>query len=416
MHLDKQSTNSRALLALALASFGIGTTEFVIMGLLPDVAHDLSVTIPQAGLLVSGYALGVVIGAPILAVATARLDRRQALLLLIGIFILGNCLCAIAPSYMLLMGARIVTAFSHGAFFGLGAVVAANVVPLHKRSQAIALMFTGLALANVLGVPFGTALGQAAGWRATFWVVVGIGIVAALALYAWLPRGIASSGASLMQEARILGRGQVLLAMLISVLASASLFSVFTYLTPILENVTRESPHQVTWVLLILGVGLTFGNLLGGRLGDWRLMPSVITIFSLLVVVLGVLTVTSHTAWLVGTTIFVWGVLAFALVSPLQMQVVNKAAGAPNLASTLNQGAFNLGNAAGAFAGERALTDGVSYSHIPWIGAALAALGLVFSLLSHRLDRSAAPGAEYGEPSISGTPALTAAQYSQAAE
>jgi DHA1 family inner membrane transport protein len=276
-------------------------------------------------------------------------------------------------------------------------------------------MFTGLALANVLGVPFGTALGQAAGWRATFWVVVGIGIVAALALYAWLPRGITSSGASLMQEARILGRGQVLLAMLISVLASASLFSVFTYLTPILENVTRESPHQVTWVLLLLGVGLTFGNLLGGRLGDWRLMPSVIVIFSFLIVVLGVLTVTSHIAWLAGTTIFVWGVLAFALVSPLQMQVVNEASGAPNLASTLNQGAFNLGNAAGAFAGERALTDGVSYSHIPWIGAGLAALGLAFSLLSHLLDRRAR-GTEHDEPSISITPELTAAPYSQPAE
>jgi len=389
MSVDKPSTNSRALLALAVASFGIGTTEFVIMGLLPDVAHDLRVTIPQAGLLVTGYALGVVFGAPILAVATARLDRRRALLLLIGIFILGNCLCAIAPSYALLMGARIVTAFSHGAFFGLGAVVAANVVPLRKRSHAIALMFTGLALANVLGVPFGTALGQAAGWRTTFWVVVGIGIVASLTLYAWLPRGTTSSGAGLMQETRTLGRGQVLLAMLISVLASASLFSVFTYITPILENVTRESPHQVTWMLLLFGVGLTFGNFLGGRLGDWRLMPSVIAIFILLIVVLSVLTVTSHIAWLAGTTILVWGVLAFALVSPLQMQVVNEASGAPNLASTLNQGAFNLGNAAGAFAGELALTDGVSYGNIPWIGAGLAALGLAFSLLSHLLDRRA---------------------------
>jgi DHA1 family inner membrane transport protein len=400
MAIDRKSTNSRALLALAVASFGIGTTEFVIMGLLPNVAHDLGVTIPQAGLLVSGYALGVVFGAPILAIATARIDRRRALLLLIGIFILGNCLCAIAPSYALLMGARIVTAFSHGAFFGLGAVVAANVVPPQKRAQAIALMFTGLALANVLGVPFGTALGQAAGWRMTFWAVVAIGIVAALALYAWLPRGITSNGAGLLQETRTLVRRQVLLAMLISVLASASLFSVFTYITPILENVTRESPHHVTWMLLLFGVGLTFGNFLGGRLGDWRLMPSVIAIFILLIGVLGVLTVTSHIAWLAGTTIFVWGVLAFALVSPLQMQVVNEASGAPNLASTLNQGAFNLGNAAGAFAGELALTDGVSYGNIPWIGVGLAALGLAFSLLSHRLDRRA-PDTGHAGPSIS---------------
>jgi DHA1 family inner membrane transport protein len=376
-----------ALLALAMASFGIGTTEFVIMGLLPNVAHDLSVSIPQAGMLVSGYALGVAFGAPILAVATARLDRRRALLLLIAIFIVGNLLCAVAPSYGLLMAARIATAFCHGAFFGLGSVVAAQVVPVEKRAQAIALMFTGLTLANVLGVPFGTALGQALGWRATFWVVVGIGVAAAIALYAWLPRSLPPSGASLMQEARSLGRKQVLLAMLISVLASASLFSVFTYIAPILENVTRESPHQVTWALVVFGVGLTVGNLVGGRLGDWRLMPSVIAIFILLIGVLCGFTVTDRATWLALPTLFVWGALTFALVSPLQMRVMNEASGAPNLASTLNQGAFNLGNASGAFAGGVALTDGFAYGSIPWIGAGLATAGLIFSVISYALDR-----------------------------
>jgi DHA1 family inner membrane transport protein len=387
MQDQTQNSPRRALLALALASFGIGTTEFVIMGLLPDVARDLSVTIPQAGLLVSGYALGVAFGAPILAIATARLDRRRALLLLIAIFIVGNVLCALAPSYALLMGARIVTAFCHGAFFGLGAVVAAGVVAPQKKAQAIALMFMGLTLANVLGVPFGTALGQAMGWRATFWAVVGIGIVAAAALYAWLPRGIAAKGAGLMQEARTLGQTQVLLAMLISVLASASLFSVFTYITPILEDVTRDTPHQVTWVLLLFGVGLTLGNMIGGRLGDWRLMPSVIGIFVMLIVVLAGFTVTSHMPWPALATIFVWGALAFGLVSPLQMRVVNEASGAPNLASTLNQGAFNLGNAAGAFAGDLALMHGLSYGNIPWIGTGLAAAGLAFTLLSCLLER-----------------------------
>ncbi|HAE47971.1 MAG TPA: MFS transporter, partial [Tistrella mobilis] len=174
------------LIALAIASFGIGTTEFVIMGLLPDVARDLGVDIPAAGLLVTGYALGVTFGAPVLAISTARLERRTALLLLIGIFILGNLLCAIAPDYALLMAARVVTAFCHGAFFGLGAVVAAQVVAPEKRAQAIAIMFSGLTLANVLGVPFGTALGQALGWRATFWAVVAIGVFAAAGLWAWL--------------------------------------------------------------------------------------------------------------------------------------------------------------------------------------------------------------------------------------
>jgi DHA1 family inner membrane transport protein len=377
------------LLALALASFGIGTTEFVIMGLLPDVAGDLGVTIPQAGLLVTGYALSVAFGSPFLAVATARMDRRKALLLLIGIFILGNLLCALAPNYALLMAARIVTALCHGAFFGLGAVVAATLVPEQKKAQAIAMMFAGLTLANVLGVPFGTALGEAVGWRDTFWAVVVIGFAAAVALYAWLPRNMPTPRMKLIHEARSLGSTQVILAMLISVLVSASLFGVFTYITPILENVTLISPHEVTLMLLLFGIGLTAGNFLGGWLGDWKLMPSVIGILALLIPVLSLFTHTSASLVPAAVTIFCWGVLAFALISPLQMRVVNEAAQAPNLASTLNQGAFNLGNAAGAWIGGLALTNGLAYRELPWIGVALAAVAFTLSVLSHRLDVNA---------------------------
>jgi DHA1 family inner membrane transport protein len=374
------------LLALALASFGIGTTEFVIMGLLPDVAGDLGVTIPQAGLLVTGYALSVAFGSPFLAVATARMDRRKALLLLIGIFILGNLLCALAPNYALLMAARIVTALCHGAFFGLGAVVAATLVPEQKKAQAIAMMFAGLTLANVLGVPFGTALGEAVGWRNTFWAVVVIGFAAAFALYAWLPRNMPTPRMKLIHEARSLGSTQVILAMLISVVVSASLFGVFTYITPILENVTLISPHEVTLMLLLFGIGLTAGNFLGGWLGDWKLMPSVIGILALLIPVLSLFTLTSASLVPAAVTIFCWGLLAFALISPLQMRVVNEAAQAPNLASTLNQGAFNLGNAAGAWIGGLALTNGLAYRELPWIGVALAAVAFTLSFLSHRLD------------------------------
>ncbi|WP_296994259.1 MFS transporter [Thalassospira sp. UBA1131] len=375
------------ILALALASFGIGTTEFVIMGLLPDVALDLGVSIPDAGLLVTGYALGVTFGAPFLAIATARMDRRRALLLLISIFILGNFLCAIAPDYWLLMAARVVTAFCHGAFFGLGAVVASNLVAPHKRVQAIALMFSGLTLANVLGVPFGTALGQELGWRSTFWAVVAIGVVAASALYVALPRQIAASTGSLWLEAKSLGKKQVLLAMLISVLASASLFSVFTYITPMLQEITGITPRQVTYVLLLFGVGLTVGNYIGGRLGDWRLMPAIIMAFALLIAILALFTETLTSVIPAVATVMLWGVVAFALVSPLQMRVVNEASDAPNLASTLNQGAFNLGNAAGAWFGGIAITQGVSYQHIPWLGAAIAVLALLATVWSHLLDR-----------------------------
>ncbi|QQP90113.1 MFS transporter [Skermanella sp. TT6] len=384
------------LLALAVASFGIGTTEFVIMGLLPEVAADLGVSIPNAGMLVSGYALGVVVGAPILAVLTSRLRRKTALVALMGLFVVGNVLCAVAPGYGTLMAARIVTAFCHGTFFGIGSVVAANLVPPGQRARAIALMFAGLTLANVLGVPLGTALGQWAGWRSTFWGVVAISVLAELAIVLWVPRGGREEPSNLLGEFRVVRRPQVLLAMGISVLASASLFSVFTYITPILREVTGVSPHGVTMVLLLFGVGLTLGNLLGGRLADWKLMPALVGIFCVLVPLLAAFTVTG--AWFVPAvaTVFVWGIVAFALVAPLQMRVVDEASDAPNLASILNQGAFNLGNAAGAWFGGIAISAGVSYAEIPWVGAALALLALGTTLLSGSLERREA--ALQGEP------------------
>ncbi|HEY9066769.1 MAG TPA: MFS transporter [Burkholderiaceae bacterium] len=375
-----------ALFALALASFGIGTTEFVIMGLLPDVARDLDATIPQAGLLVSGYALSVAFGSPFLAIATARMDRRRALLVLMAVFTLGNALCALAPNYALLMVARVVTALCHGAFFGLGSVVAATLVEPAKRGRAIAAMFAGLTVANVLGVPFGTAVGEAMGWRPTFWIVAAFGVLAAAALYRWLPRRLPGAAVAFAREARSLANRQVVLAMAISVLASASLFSSFTYIAPLLQTVTGLPQRGVTWMLLLFGVGLTLGNVVGGRLGDWKLMPSVIAVLALLLPTLALFTVTSTAAWPAAATIFVWGVLVFALVSPLQMRVVNEAAHAPNLASTLNQGAFNFGNATGAWLGGLALTHHVDYRELPWVSAAIALAALGLAALSHRID------------------------------
>jgi DHA1 family inner membrane transport protein len=374
-----------ALVALAIASFCIGTTEFVIMGLLPDVARDLGVTIPVAGLLVTGYALGVVFGAPIVAAASIRLPRKPALLGMVGMFILGNVLCALAPNYSVLLFARIVTAFCHGSFFGIGSVVAADLVPVTKRAQAIALMFGGLTLANVLGVPFGTALGNALGWRSTFWAVAAVGVIAALAIVAWLPSAIPMKPADLRGEMRVLKQPQVLLAMAISVLASASLFSVFTYITPLLENVTHLTPAVVTYALLVFGAGLTAGNFLGGRLADWKLMPSLLVVMTVLACVCAAFAFTSNSAPAAFATLFVWGALAFALVPLLQMRIVNEAAAAPNLASTLNQGAFNLGNATGAWLGGAALVAGVTYARLPWIGAAVAVLALGGAFISTRV-------------------------------
>jgi DHA1 family inner membrane transport protein len=374
-----------ALIALAIASFCIGTTEFVIMGLLPDVARDLGVTIPAAGLLVTGYALGVVFGAPIVAAATIHLPRKPALIGMVGMFVLGNVLCALAPNYLVLMLARVVTAFCHGSFFGIGSVVAADLVAPNKRAQAIALMFGGLTLANVLGVPFGTALGNAFGWRATFWAVAVIGLIAALAIALWLPANIAMKPADLRGEMRVLRQPQVLLAMAISVLASASLFSVYTYITPLLETVTKFTPQVVTYALLVFGAGLTVGNFIGGRLADWKLMPSLLAIMAVLAIVCSSFTFASRAPVAAFVTLFVWGALVFAVVPLLQLRIVNEAASAPNLASTLNQGAFNLGNATGAWLGGAALIAGVSYGQLPLIGGAVAVLALAGAIVSTRL-------------------------------
>ena len=376
------------LLALAVAAFGIGTTEFVIMGLLPEVAQSLSVSIPRAGLLVTGYAMAVTIGSPIVAIATVRLPRRATLLGLMGVFILGNTLCAMAPGYWTLMGARVVTALAHGAFFGIGSVVATQVVPRHQRAQAIALMFTGLTLANVLGVPLGTLLGQAAGWRAAFWAVVAIGITAAAVLYAFIPSVAADTGANLAGEFRALRRTQVILAMLISSLSSVCLFCVFTYIAPLLEQVTHISAHGVSLVLLLVGVGLTAGNLLGGRLADWRLMPAILGAFAALILVLLVLYAACPYPIGAIATLTFWGATSFTLASPLQMRVVDEAIEAPNLAATLNQGAFNLGNAAGAGLGGLAISAGWSYRELPLVSAAVAVLAFSITALSIALDRT----------------------------
>ena len=378
-----------ALIALAVASFCIGTTEFVIMGLLPDVARDLGVTIPVAGLLVTGYALGVVFGAPIVAAAVIRVPRKPALLGMVGMFIIGNVLCALAPNYFVLLLARIVTAFCHGAFFGIGSVVAADLVAPNRRASAIALVFGGLTLANVLGVPFGTALGNALGWRSTFWAVAVVGVIAAVAIAAWLPAKIPMKPADLRGELRVLRNPQVLLAMAISVLASASLFSVFTYITPLLERVTGLTPSAVTFALLVFGAGLTAGNFLGGRLADWKLMPSLLGVMVVLAIVCATFAFASRNAVAAFVTLFLWGTLAFAVVPLLQMRIVNEAADAPNLASTLNQGAFNLGNATGAWLGGAALVAGATYAQLPLIGGGVAVLALAGAVISMRLR---APG------------------------
>jgi DHA1 family inner membrane transport protein len=375
------------LMALAVAAFGIGTSEFIIMGLLPNLSDDFHVSIPKAGVLVTGYALSVTIGAPIVAIATAKLERKLALLLLMGVFTLGNLACAIAPTYNLLFAARVLTALCHGAFFGIGSVVAANLVPRNQRAQAIALMFSGLTLANVLGVPAGTALGQAYGWRSAFWAIVPIGLIAAAAVFLLLPRQTGTS-IGLLHEFRVLRKPQVLLVLAMSILTSASLFCVFTYIAPMLEAVTLVSPHTVTLTLLLFGVGITIGNLLGGALSDWRPMAFLLGALLTLIVALIVLYYAEPHPLPAILMILLWGAIQFAAGAPLQSRIVDQAAAAPNLASTLNQGAFNFGNATGASLGGLMLTAGYTYRQLPLASIVVTLITLTLALVSAKLDRN----------------------------
>jgi DHA1 family inner membrane transport protein len=386
-----------ALLALAISAFGIGTTEFVIMGLLPEVAADFGVSIPSAGLLISGYALGVVVGAPVLTALASRVPRKTVLVALMGLFIAGNVLSALAPSYALLMTGRVVAALSHGAFFGVGSVVAASLVAPAKQASAIALMFTGLTVANVLGVPAGTALGQAFGWRSTFWVVSALGVAGAIGILALVPHQAPEPGAGLRGELAVFRRPQVWLALVMTALGFAGVFASFTYIAPMMTEVAGFSGGAVTWLLVLFGAGLFAGNLLGGRAADRRLMPSLYVILAALAIVLVVFVFTAHAKVPAAITIALFGAAGFATVPPLQARVMAKAEGAPALASAANIAAFNLGNAGGAWLGGQAIDAGLGYTAPNGIGAALAAAGLAVALVSGLLDRRTPASFEGGE-------------------
>ena len=378
-----------ALLALALGAFGIGTTEFVIVGLLPHVAADFSVSIPTAGMLVTGYALGVVVGAPLMTAAGVRLPRKTMLVILMGVFIVGNLLCAVATSYALLMTGRLVAALTHGAFFGIGSIVAAGLVAPNKKASAIALMFIGLTVANVLGVPLGTLLGQQLGWRSTFWAVTAFGLVGLLGIVALVPAQPREDTGGLRGELAVFRRPQVWLALAMTTLGFGGVFASFTYLAPMMTDVAGFSEGAVAWLLVLFGVGLCAGNLIGGRAADVRLMPSLYVILAALAAVLLVFTFTSRAQIPAAVTIAVFGAVGFATVPPLQARVMQKAEGAPALASAANIAAFNLGNAIGAWLGGIAVDQGLGYTAPNWIGALLAAAGLATALYSGLLDRRA---------------------------
>ncbi|MEV7241470.1 MFS transporter [Streptomyces sp. NPDC093248] len=377
-----------ALLALAVGAFGIGTTEFVMMGLLPDVADDLHISIPAAGHLVSAYALGVVIGAPLLAAVTARMSRRTVLIALMGLFVVGNALSALAPGNDSLLAARFLSGLPHGAFFGVGAVVATNMAAPERKARSVSLMFLGLTVANVAGVPAATLMGQHLGWRATFLGVSAIGLAAIASLALLIPRDRAAAPATgLRGELAALRSVPVWLALGTTVAGFGALFAAYSYITPMLTDAAGFAENRVTLLLALFGVGATAGNLLGGRLADHSLRGTLFGGLVSLAAVLLLFPLLMRAEWSAALAVTLLGTAAFITGSPLQLMVMEKATAAPSLASSANQAAFNLANAGGAWIGGLALAAGFGVTSPALAGAVLAVLGLGVAGAAYAVDR-----------------------------
>ena len=381
-----------ALIALTIAAYAIGTTEFVIVGLLPTVASDLHITLPLAGLIVSVYALGVTFGAPILTALTGRLERKPLLLGLMALFIAGNMVAASAPSYEILMIGRVLSAFAHGVFFSVGATIAADLVPENKRGSAIAMMFMGLTVAIVTGVPLGTWIGQNFGWRATFWAVSAIGLVALVGIAALLPRSLQKAEpASLMDQLRVLGSGRLLIVYGMTALGYGGTFVAFTYLTPILQDITGFAEGSVSYILVLYGIAIAIGNIVGGRISNDNPVRALTVLFVLQAIVLVLFSFSAVSPFFTLITLAALGFLQFANVPGLQLYVVQLAKeyrpGAVDVASALNSAAFNLGIALGAWLGGVVVESQLGLIATPWVGAILVGGALVLTVLSGVLDR-----------------------------
>ncbi|MCI2957557.1 MFS transporter [Agromyces atrinae] len=380
MTQQKTTALPAGLIALALGGFGIGLTEFGIVGLLPEIATDFAVSESVAGHLVSGYALSVAVGAIALTAAVSRRERKGVLVGLVVLFIIGNLISAIAPTYAIMLIGRIIAALCHGAFFGVGAVVAADMVPAHRRAGAISLMFAGLTVANVVGIPFGTFVGQQYGWRATFWAITVIGVITLAGIQLLVKRSPAPESKGLLSEIGVLRRPQVLLSAAVSILTFGGLVGAYTYIAFTLVEVTGFGVAAVPWLLLLFGVGTFIGNLIGGRLADRALDRSLLIVIALLAVVLVVFALTAASIWATLVTIFLLGTVGFATAPGLQLRVMRFAGDAPTVASGANIAALNVGNALGAWLGGVTIAAGLGFVSPLWVGAGLAVAALLVLL------------------------------------
>ncbi|WP_017615162.1 MFS transporter [Nocardiopsis salina] len=376
-----------ALLALALGAFAIGTAEFVIMGLLPEAAADLDVTLSSAGHLIAAYALGVVIGAPILTAAATRLRRRTALLVFMGLFALGNVATVVAPTYETVLASRFLAGLPHGAFLGVGALVAAHMAGPMRRATAVARMLLGLTVANIVGVPAGTLLGQLMGWRTAFLVVAVIALVSLVCVMVFVPDVPSPKGVRLRGEIAAMGRPQVVYALITAVFGFAGVFAVYSYISPMMTEVAGMSPAGVPLVLALFGTGMTLGSLAVGPLADRWLRPTIYGSLASLAVVLVLFSVAVQHPVSAMIAVVVLGAVGFGVTAPLQVLIMNKAAGAPTIASSANHSAFNMANAGGAWIGGLGISAGLGYTSPALLGAGAAVLGLAVALTAGALDR-----------------------------
>ena len=378
-----------ALLALALCAFSIGTTELVIVGLLPEVSADLGVTIPTAGMLVTGYALGVVFGGPVATAATIRVPRKALLLALMGIFVAGNVLAALAPGYAELMAGRAVSSLAHGAFFGVAIAVVAGLVPEERRGAAIGLVVTGLTVSTMTGVPLGTLLGQWLGWEAAFWMVAALGTAGTLGIALFVPPDRDGPAPNLRAELAAVARPQVLLSLAMTAVGFGGVFTSFTYIAPLLRDVGGFSPWAVSALLVLVGAGSVVGTLVGGNLADRRLNLTLGGSFAALALVLFAFVFTIHSQALAAVTVFLFGVVGYAAMPGLQLRILQKAGDAPTLSATATASAFNVGNAGGAFLGGAVIEAGLGLGAVNWAGALVALCGVLVTVVAVALDRGA---------------------------
>lgn len=383
-----------ALLSLSVGAFAIGATEFSPMGMLPEIAGSLAVSIPAAGMLVVVYALGVMLGAPVMTLLLIRRSPKAALIFLMSIFTAGNVLSALAPDYNTLLFARFITSLNHGAFFGIGAMVATRVVAKGKEAGAIAGMFMGLTIANIGGVPAITKLSQMLGWRESFFVVSLLGLLTMAALLRSLPRNMQGQALNLRRELQVLTRPAVLLAMLCTVLGASAMFTFYTYIAPALTFISAVPETQISIMLVLVGLGFTLGNYLGGVWANRSVSRTLYGLFALLALTMVLFPFMARDTVTAGVMLVIWGAASFGIVPPLQVKVMQVASEAQALASSVNIGAFNLGNAVGAALGASVLANGGDYAGVSYAGAAVAAAGLVVLRITLRRTKLQKSGSD----------------------